>query len=165
MSIIRDFEEAVKVLNDMVAEGVIEQYAIGGGVATMMHVEAIMTMDLDAFVEPTATASGLVSFERVFRYLSERGYDEFSNNCVLIEGIPVDFVPPDALAAEAVECAIPAIVGSTSFMVFRPEYLLAIYRKIRRPKDMAKADAIMKECPIDMDLADDIFRRHGVKWL
>lgn len=41
---------ALRVLNDLVAEKVIRDYAIGGAMGAMFYMEAVTTMDLDVFV-------------------------------------------------------------------------------------------------------------------
>ena len=41
---------ALRVLNDLVAEKVIKDYAIGGAMGAMFYMEAVTTMDLDVFV-------------------------------------------------------------------------------------------------------------------
>ena len=40
---------ALRVLNDLVAEKVIKDYAIGGAMGAMFYMEAVTTMDLDVF--------------------------------------------------------------------------------------------------------------------
>ena len=43
------------VLNQMVADGVVENYAVAGALGAMFYVEAFSTEDLDVFV-PTQSA-------------------------------------------------------------------------------------------------------------
>ena len=43
-------EATLAVLNDLVAQGVIQKYAIGGAVAAIFWVEPFDTIDLDVFV-------------------------------------------------------------------------------------------------------------------
>lgn len=43
-------KEALKVLSDLVTDGVIEAYAIGGAMGATFYLEPVVTMDLDVFV-------------------------------------------------------------------------------------------------------------------
>ena len=43
-------KEALKVLQELVADGVIEDYAIGGAMGATFYLEPVVTMDLDVFV-------------------------------------------------------------------------------------------------------------------
>ena len=43
-------KEALRVLAELVAEGVIEDYAIGGAMGATFYLEPVVTMDLDVFV-------------------------------------------------------------------------------------------------------------------
>ena len=49
-------EATIKVLNALVADGVVEKYAIGGAVAAAFWLEPFFTEDLDIFVALPATA-------------------------------------------------------------------------------------------------------------
>ena len=43
-------KEALKVLSELVSEGVIEDYAIGGALGATFYLEPVVTLDLDVFV-------------------------------------------------------------------------------------------------------------------
>jgi hypothetical protein len=45
-----DIKKAFAVLNQMVADRIIENYAVGGAIAAVFYVEAFSTEDLDVFV-------------------------------------------------------------------------------------------------------------------
>jgi hypothetical protein len=42
-------KKTLKVLNDLKKKGIIKDYAIAGGIATIFYVEPILTYDLDIF--------------------------------------------------------------------------------------------------------------------
>ena len=59
-------QEVFAALNRLVANGVIEQYAIGGAMGAQFYIEAASTEDIDAFVFlPTAT-TGLVDLSAIY---------------------------------------------------------------------------------------------------
>ena len=54
-------QAALRSLNQLVADNVIEQYAIGDAIGASFYVEAVQTEDIDAFVFLKASPGGLIS--------------------------------------------------------------------------------------------------------
>jgi len=156
-------KKVFQVLNKMVKDGIIQGYAIGGAVGVMFFTEPFQTSDLDVFVYPEVASSGLVHFGDLYRYLADLGYRKFSGQCLIIEGVPVDFIPPDALADEAMEHSAVKIFEGLRLKVFRPEYLLAIALKVRRTKDLRKADLLLEQAPLDEELLRKILRKYRIR--
>ena len=67
-------EATLAILNDLVAQGVIEKYAIGGAVAAIFWVEPFDTIDLDVFVLLPSSAPPLEPLRGIFDHLKGRGY-------------------------------------------------------------------------------------------
>ena len=68
-------EKVIEVLNRMQADGVIEKFAIGGGIATIRYLETYLTDDIDVFISPVIVGEGgLISFGRIYSYLEGLGY-------------------------------------------------------------------------------------------
>lgn len=95
-----------RILEDLVAEGVLESYAIGGAVAATYFLEPISTLDVDVFVRlPAEPGKTLLDPTPIFAFLSQRGHG-MEGEYAMIEGWPVQFLaPPGALGEEAVERA------------------------------------------------------------
>ena len=119
--------EVIHVVNQMVADGVIERYAIGGAVGATFYLEPVSTLDVDIFIELHATpGSVLLTLDPIFSYLRDRGC-MMEGEHILISGWPVQFIPPlSPLAAEALANATELEVNGLSARVFPPEYLAAI---------------------------------------
>lgn len=69
-------ERVIQVINRMQADGVIENYAIGGGIAAVYYLEPYQTDDIDIFIPVSAVAfgeAGLVSLEPIYSYLNSLG--------------------------------------------------------------------------------------------
>jgi hypothetical protein len=70
-----------RIINRMVADGVIEKYAVGGAVAALNYIEPTLTDDLDVLISVEHLAdqpkSGLVSLGQIYGYLRNAGYEEF----------------------------------------------------------------------------------------
>ena len=94
-------EKTLQVLDALERDGIISRYAIGGAMAATFYAEPILTLDLDIFVVLPETAGGLLTLTPLYNDLRRRGYPE-EGECVLIEGIPVQFLPAyNALLEEA----------------------------------------------------------------
>src|SRR6266850_22818 len=85
-------DKTLKVLNRMVKDGVIEQYAIGGAVAAIFYIEPINTNDLDVFFHVEDEGAGLDLLAPLYEYLSDLGY-RGKGEAIDIEGWPVQFLP------------------------------------------------------------------------
>lgn len=58
-------QEVLQALNHLVADGIIESYAIGGAIAASFYIKAVQTEDVDAFVScqaPRASLQPLLRF-------------------------------------------------------------------------------------------------------
>src|SRR4051794_31745868 len=116
-------KETLEVLNRMVADRVIAQYAIAGAVATCNYIEATVTDDLDILIAVE------VLEER--STLAERRYTEWRDEGIVIGGWPVQFLPvASELDAEALDHALDEVIrvgqeDEVRTRILRPEHLVA----------------------------------------
>lgn len=125
------------VLNRLVSEKVIDDYAIGGAMGAMFYTEVVTTMDLDIFVLFT-DASNIMPLAPIYTRLKEWGYsaDEHEKECVNIEGTPVQFLPAySSLLQEALSTARVFDYQGVITKVMLAEYLAAICVETGRVKD------------------------------
>src|SRR5438093_10298200 len=148
-------EATLAVLNDLVAQRVIEKYAIGGAVGAIFWVEPFDTVDLDVFVFLPASAPPLEPLREVFSYLKARGCD-FEGEFLLIEGVPVQFLPaedPKGLTKAALHAAAPVSYqgasGAIPTWVLTPEYLIAIALSVHRSKDYERVSRLLSQAPVN----------------
>src|SRR5436305_999856 len=112
-------EQTLQVINKMKEDSVIENYAIGGGIAAIFYVEPFFTEDLDIFFAASGTGSALDFLSPIYEYLTKRGY-KAEGVMVNIEGWPVQFLPLySPLIEEAVEQANETEYGQTHVRVIR----------------------------------------------
>jgi len=155
-------ERALQVLNELEAEQVIGRYALGGAMAAVFYVEAILTYDLDVFVVLPQTAGGILSLSPIYAALRSRGYEE-RDECVVIEGTPVQFLPAyNALVEEALGCASDVTLHSVPTRVMRAEHLLAIAVQTGRSKDRDRARLLCQQAGLDADYLAAVLDRHGL---
>ena len=71
-------QKVCDVLEQLLNEGVVGKYAIGGATAAGFHGEPLATRDIDVFCFLNVPeGSFLVSLEPIFKKLSELGFSEF----------------------------------------------------------------------------------------
>ena len=156
-------EKVIQVLNRMQADGVIEKFAIGGGIAAIYYLEPYQTDDVDVFFLPVlVTESGLVSLEPIYSYLAKLGYYPTKEG-VLIENWPVQFVAPfKSVQEEAIIEARQVTYGNTQTLIFSAEHLAAELLRSGRPKDHARVINLIQSKQVDMGVFRDIVRRHDL---
>lgn len=157
-------DRALAVINSLVVDGIIGRYAIGGAMAAVFYAEPVSTFDLDIFVAFSPLKGSLISLSPLYEALSRKGY-RFSGECVVIEGVPVQFWPAyNDLVEEALEQAVEQAYASVPTNVMRAEHLIAIALQTGRPKDRARVELLRSEAKLDLALLDDILRRHGLAY-
>lgn len=156
-------KETLELLNRMKREGVLEDYAIGGAVASIFYIEPATTYDLDVFVRlPEDHESSLTILNPVFAWLEKEGYD-FLGEHILLEGIPVQFIPVyNNLLKEAVENASVLRYDNVPVRVIAPEYLIAIMFQVNRKKDRERAIRFFEEYEIDENKLVRILKEHDL---
>jgi hypothetical protein len=158
--------ETLKVLNQMVRDGVINAYAIGGAVAAIYYLEPFDTADLDIFVQVNTAGSDLMILTPIYEYLIKRGY-KTRGESIYIEGMPVQFLPVfNPLIEEAVEKAQTIKYARVTTRVMRPEHLVAIMLDTRRPKDYLRISMFLEQGAVNKRSLNAVLRRHGLtkKW-
>src|SRR5215210_623349 len=158
--------ETIKIINQMVKGGVIEEYAIGGAVAAIYYLEPFDTADLDIFIQVNATGSDLMILAPIYEYLIEQGY-KAKGEFIYIEGIPVQFLPVfNPLTEEAVEKALTIKYARVTTRIMRPEHLVAIMLDTGRPKDYLRISMCLEQGVVNMRSLNAVVRRHGLtkKW-
>lgn len=163
-------ERVLQVLNRMQADGVVDKYAIGGGIAAIYYIEPYETQDLDIFIPVSAVSTGkagLISLEPIYSYLSNLGHQPVREG-VLIHDWLVQFIPTfHSVQEEALQNTLTISYGQTTTFIFSPEYLAAELLRSGRLKDLARVDALLESNKVDKDRFQEIIERHGLthQWL
>ena len=158
-------KQTFAVLNQMVADGVLENYAVAGAIGAMFYVEPFSTKDLDVLVP---THGRLIIELPEFQYLKSLGYNQFEDEGIVVEGWPVQFLPATKpLEREAYLKAQVIDVDGVAVRVARPEHLVAIMVEVGRQKDIARIATFFSQDAVDLGAVEDIISRHGLseKWL
>ncbi len=150
------------ILEQLLGEGALKQYAIGGATAAGFHGEPLATRDVDVFVVLEAPpGSLLVSLEPLYARLAEMGFSEFEEEGLLIHDLPVQFLSvAPGLETEALNDAVCHEWDGHRIRVMRPEHLAAIALTVGRPKDRARLVYLVTLPSFDHQAFAKILARH-----
>jgi hypothetical protein len=158
--------KTLQALNQMVADGIVEQYAIAGAVAALNYIEPSVTEDLDILISfEIQPASSLVTIGPIVGYMASKGYTEWRKEGLMIEGWPVQFLPvADSLDRDALNSAVAVednfggdVLVSTR--VLSAEHVVAAAVRTARPKDFIRIAAFLDEEAVDLDALNSLLRR------
>lgn len=157
----------LQIINQMQADGVIGQYAIGGAVGATFYLEPVATLDIDIFVSlQQKPGSLLLSLQPIYDYLTARNY-RVEKEYIIIEGWPVQFLAPsDALGEEALAQAVATEVEGIPVRVMPAEHLVALALQLGRAKDFARILQFIEAGALDAAKLDAVLGRHRLlaKW-
>jgi hypothetical protein len=158
-----DIKQTITAINQMLADGVIEHYAIGGAVGATFYLEPVATLDVDVFITFHSEAGkSIVSPQPIFDHLKARG-GKMEGEYIVIAGWPVQFLPPPSpLVEEALAQAVEKTVGGTPARVFTAEHLAAIALETGRSKDKARLLQFIEAGALDAAKFQAILSRHGL---
>ena len=157
-------EKVFQLLNEMVREGELSNYAIGGAIAAVFYVRPFATQDVDVFVTMQTGPTGLVTKIPGWDYLKERGYTEIRDEGIMVEGWPVQFLPVSSpLQEEAFLNATIIDTAGEPVRVILAEHLVALMLQSGRLKDVVRVQMFLEQDAVDQEVLLDIIKRHGLE--
>ncbi|MBA3725547.1 MAG: hypothetical protein H0W86_03625 [Armatimonadetes bacterium] len=161
-----NIETALSLLNEMVEQGVMETYALGGAVAAANYLEPMSTLGVDVFVRlRTQPGATLQDPTPIFAFLAEKGHG-MEGGYAVVDGWPVQFLaPPGELGEEALRNANTVDVDGIPVRIFRAEHLAAIALETGRAKDKARLLAFLESPDFDLAAFEDAVSRHALNGL
>ena len=161
--------KAIAVIEQLMSEGLIAKYAIGGAFGALFYLEPTETSDIDVFIHlDPPKGSFLISMDPFIDRLEALGYTEWIEDKIDVEGCPIQFVPvAKPIEIEGLERAErKPLAGEVQPFVFSPEYLMAIALDLSRPKDKVRLEQFHRTGAYDTAALADILQRHNLeeKW-
>ena len=159
-------EKALKVLNNLEKKGLLERYAIGGGIAVLFYTEPVLTYDMDVFCILSTEREGLITLSPIYDYLQQKGC-EIDGEHIVIKGIPVQFIPAyNKLVEEALNASVEIKYKQTQTRIVRAEHLMALMLQTYRPKDRERMILFLDEVQLDTIYLEGLLERHKLlkKW-
>ena len=155
-------QEALQALNQLVEDGVIASYAIGGAVAAAFYITAADTEDVDAFVFLPNSAPGIVLLSPIYAALTALG-GVVEGAYVLFGRWPLQILTDgNPLIAEAIVDALPVDYNGTPTRVFRPEYVCAVALQTGRAKDYLRVRMFFQQDAVEKRLLSALLLRHAI---
>ena len=156
-------DKTFSVVNQMVQEGVIESYALGGAMAAVFYMEPIATFDVDIFCFINGIANELDPLRPIYDYLRPKGTPEYAEGFI-IAGLRVQFLPVfNPLNDEAVQAANSFSLNNVIIQVMAPEYLVANMLETGRGKDYTRIAQFFEANVCNIDKLNDILSRDNLQ--
>jgi hypothetical protein len=159
------FAAALRAINELKKDGVVEEYAVAGAMAMVFWAEPVVTFDLDVLIFLPEENRPIVTLAPIYEWAARRGYASEAEH-VLVEGVPVQFLPShDQLADEAIETARTLDYEGVPVRVVRPEYLVALYLEpsARTARRRERAAALVESGTLDRELLKNLLSRFNLK--
>lgn len=157
-------KKTLEILNKLVENKVLDNYAIGGAMGAMFYTEAVMTVDLDVFVLFPDNGD-LLPLAPLYACLKKWGYGPDTNEreCVDIEGVPVQFLPAfDGLLQDALANARTFDYQGVPSRVMRAEHLAAVCVQTGRMKDKLRVWTLSESEGFDHGTFTGLLTRYGL---
>ena len=162
-----DITKTISVVNQMTADGVIENYALGGATAVIFYTEPIATEDVDIFVHLKAGGNPFMEFQPIFDYLKDNGY-KMKGEHFYVEGFPVQFLPTGKeLLDEAIDEANEfQLAEEVIVRVMTPEHLVAVMLNTGRLKDYLRIGVFLQHKVVNLEDLQRILAKYNLteKW-
>ena len=143
-------EKALIALNEIVSDGVIADYAIGGAIGASFFIEAVNTEDIDAFIFMDVEPNGLLSLSPIYDALVAKG-GVVDGEHVVIDGWPIQILPAyKPLVEEALIEAVKTFFGNVQTKVFSAEFLCAVALDTGRIKDYYRVASFIEQGKVDI---------------
>ena len=162
-------KDIIVTVNQMQADNIIGQYAIGGAVAAAFYLEPAATKDVDVFVSiDPPRGQSLVSLDPIYRYLEARDLRTDDQGNLIISGWPVQFLAVGTpLDREALDQAVKREVDGEPVRILGAEHLAAIAFHLGRPKDKLRVIQFLEAHVLDDSKFSAILERHDLldRWI
>jgi len=153
--------DILRAANELVAAGLIVDWALGGALAAIYYVEPFATYDADIFFipkDPGLTAG----IPAIYAHLQAQGW-QVEREHLVIRGFPVQFLAATGLTGEAVREAERIEYEGVPAKVFRAEHIVAIAAAVGRAKDKARIEQMLQQADLDQTVLEKILQRHKIK--
>ena len=159
-------EEVARLLNELLAAGVITNYALFGATAQMRYTEPVATLDVDVLVSLPAPEK-LDLLKEIYAFCAAKGHRP-EGESIRVGPWPVQFVPTfDSITEEAIAKADTVDFEGVPLRVVDADHLAVIALNTGRAKDFARILALLDSSSATADSIAKVASQHGLhdKWL
>lgn len=146
-------------INNLLSLGIIEKYAIAGGMAQFYYIEPSVTYDLDLIVHVPGVENSINPLAGIYDWAKTNLY-QISSEHIIIEGIPVQFLLAyNNLVSEALDKADEITIFDENTYILQQEYLMAIMLQTGRATDKERFARFLVEAEYDRNKFFEIIER------
>ena len=154
--------DVFRTLNEMKAEGIIGDYAIGGGMAALFYAEVMATYDIDVFAFIPSQTGPIIHLTEIYDWCKQRGF-ETDREHIVIHTVPVQFLTAnEGIEKEAVDQARTVDYQAVPVRVMQPEHLAALSVLAGGSKRRERTGSLLEAGVVDRGTLRDILERHGL---
>ena len=144
-------KKTIQKINSLVKLGIVEKYAIAGGIAQFYYIEPSITYDLDLIIHLPGEESVLDPLSKIYEWAKINNY-KFLGEHIIIEGVPVQFLLPyNDLVKEALNSSNEITLYDEITFILKPEYLMVIMLQTGRSTDKERLAKFLKEAEYDKE--------------
>ena len=145
-------KKTLQKINELVDLGILEKYAIAGGMGQFYYIEPSVTYDLDLIIHIAGEEKSLNPLSKIYEWADKNNYKPLKEH-ILIEGIPVQFILDyNDLIIEALNNSSKIKLYNEETNILKPEYLMAIMLQTGRSVDKERLTKFLTEFDYDKDL-------------
>ena len=152
-------KKTLQRINALVELGIIDKYAIAGGIAQFYYIEPSITYDLDLIVHILGEEDTLNPLSKIYEWAKKNNYELIGEH-IIIEGLPVQFLLAyNDLVKEALNSSTKITLFDEYTYILKPEYLMAIMLQTGRSTDKERLARFFKEAEYNEELFFKILDR------
>lgn len=145
-------KETLQKINELVELGILEKYAIAGGMGQFYYIEPSVTYDLDLIIHISGEERTLNPLRKIYEWADKNNYKPLKEH-IIIEGIPVQFILEyNDLVIAALNNRSKIKLYHEETYILKPEYLMAIMLQTGRSTDKERLAKFLTEFDYDKDL-------------
>jgi hypothetical protein len=153
--------DVLRAANELIAVGLINDWALGGALAAIYYVEPFVTYDADIFFIPKNPGLD-AGISAIYAHLQNGGW-KVEREHLLWQSFPVQFLAASGLTEEAVREAEQIAYEGVPAKVFRPEHIVAIAASVGRQKDKARIEQLFQQADLDKTYLENVLQRYKLK--
>ena len=160
------FSKIIFILEDMIKNNVIEDYALGGATALLNYSTPHLTEDIDIFIDIKQKGL-LVDLSKIYSFLVDKYDAKIKSEYLIIQGNPIQFLlPGDPLTQEAFENYSVVSIQGKKLHIFSLEYLIAIMLNLNKAKYRERLRIVKEENKFDEKVLLRILQKYKLvdKW-
>lgn len=155
--------DALAAMNQLVAEGIVGSYAIGGAVGASFYLPAMQTEDVDVFVSLATNKSKVVSLAPVYAALGALG-GKPEGQYVRFGAWPLQVLTDaNPLITEAIRDAKPVTFDGIPTRVFTAKHLCAIALQTGRTKDLLRVALFLEHGAVTRKALSTLLERYDLE--